>query len=165
MKLCCTCHENKPLTEFNKRASSRDGLQARCRSCSRIWYEVNKQEHKARVRVRNEAERIANREQVKQYLSTHPCVDCGTTDLRVLEFDHREGAVKVAEVGRLVASSMSWETIAREIDKCDVRCSNCHRIVTCERASNWRQRAFIESPDRVLNLEWAASASNRDNAN
>jgi hypothetical protein len=95
----------------------------------------------ARTRVRNEAIRIENRERVERYLLDHPCVDCGESDLRVLEFDHRPGEIKSADVGRMVVTGFTWNSIEREIVKCEVRCSNCHRIVTCERANNWRHRA------------------------
>ena len=37
-KRCCTCHEPRPLTDFNVRRAAADGLQSRCRSCSREWY-------------------------------------------------------------------------------------------------------------------------------
>ena len=33
MKTCNTCAETKATTEFNKRAASKDGLQARCKAC------------------------------------------------------------------------------------------------------------------------------------
>ena len=95
----------------------------------------------AKTRVRSELVKAANRGRVERYLLSHPCVDCGETDLRVLEFDHRPGEVKSADVGRLLVTGFSWTSIERELAKCDVRCSNCHRIVTCERANNWRNQA------------------------
>ena len=140
-KLCCTCHEWKPLTEFNKRASSPDGLQARCRACARRWYETNKVKHKANTYSRTKTVRREYSELMRKYLLEHPCVDCGEPDLRVLEFDHRPGENKELEVAELVRSLTTWKRIEREIAKCDVRCANCHRIVTCERAGNWRERA------------------------
>lgn len=33
MKTCTQCDEEKPLTEFNKRKESRDGLTPSCRRC------------------------------------------------------------------------------------------------------------------------------------
>lgn len=67
---------------------------------------------------------------VGEHLAAHPCVDCGIGDLRVLDFDHRPGTAKWSEVMRLVRDGHSIATIAAEIAKCDVRCRNCHAIVT-----------------------------------
>ncbi len=73
-----------------------------------------------------------NREFIKNYLLDHPCVDCSNKDLRVLDFDHIKGN-KVDSISRLVRNAVSLETLKVEIEKCEVRCSNCHRIVTFER--------------------------------
>jgi hypothetical protein len=121
VKRCCTCHQWKQFEECNRRASSRDGLQPRCRSCSRSWYEANNQEHKANIRKRTEAVKRDNWELMRQYLRDHPCVDCGEKDLRVLDFDHRPGGHKATDVGRLVGTGYSWKVILLEIAKCDVR--------------------------------------------
>ena len=85
-----------------------------------------------RIRRNNAARVAANRARVDEYLLTHPCVDCGVTDLVVLEFDHVRG-VKVGDVSALVTSGYPWTKIEAEIAKCDVRCANCHRRVTVER--------------------------------
>lgn len=76
--------------------------------------------------------RERNREFIKSYLSTHPCVDCGITDIRVLEFDHIKG-VKLGGVCQGIGQTWSLERIQEEIDKCEIRCCNCHMIVTRER--------------------------------
>lgn len=46
-KVCCTCKEPMPVSEFNKRRSAHDGLQSRCRACSREWYVAHREAHKA----------------------------------------------------------------------------------------------------------------------
>lgn len=60
------------------------------------------------------------------------CVDCGEKDLRVLDFDHVRG-VKIDHIGRMVSGYCSVSTLYAEIDKCEVRCANCHRRITSER--------------------------------
>ncbi len=65
------------------------------------------------------------------YLRQHPCVDCGQTDIRVLEFDHVERSTKRLAVTAMVGRR-NWPTILSEIEKCEVRCANCHRIKTVE---------------------------------
>lgn len=73
--------------------------------------------------------RQRNRKYVFDYLSTHPCIDCGESDIRCLDFDHVRGK-KFKEVGRMLAGHYSLNKIQTEIDKCEVRCSNCHRKKT-----------------------------------
>lgn len=67
--------------------------------------------------------RERNRAFVTEYFHSHPCVDCGESDPDVLEFDHIAG--KVMEVSRLLASA-SLDRLMEEIERCEVRCANCH---------------------------------------
>ncbi len=61
-----------------------------------------------------------------------PCVDCGISyPYYVMDFDHREE--KTTEINKLVKGGPSLKTLQKEIDKCDVVCSNCHRIRTFNR--------------------------------
>jgi hypothetical protein len=60
------------------------------------------------------------------------CLDCGEHDPRVLEFDHREQSSKKGSVSRLVSGRHSLERIMEEIEKCDVRCANCHKLRTAQ---------------------------------
>lgn len=79
------------------------------------------------------------------YLRLHPCVDCGVSDIRVLDFDHRPGTDKRKDVMVMVKQGFSITKLRQEIEKCDVRCRNCHAIVTLERSGdNWRSRAMGE---------------------
>jgi hypothetical protein len=58
---------------------------------------------------------------------------------RVLDFDHRPGSGKTHNVMFLVNSGYSLARIRTEIEKCEVRCRNCHARVTYERdARDWR---------------------------
>ncbi|MEO8971312.1 MAG: hypothetical protein ABI406_06905, partial [Ktedonobacteraceae bacterium] len=70
------------------------------------------------------------------YLLTHPCIDCGEKDIRLLEFDHVYGKKKTT-ISRLLTQNRSWPIIEAEITKCEVRCANCHRLKTFERDGDW----------------------------
>lgn len=74
------------------------------------------------------------------YLSTHPCVDCGETDIRVLDFDHIDTVNKKANISQLI-SRTNWKHLKKEIAKCEVRCANCHRIKTAKQLG-WEYGRF-----------------------
>lgn len=75
------------------------------------------------MRIRSEV-----RSFVVEYLSKHPCIDCGEKDIVVLEFDHKQD--KIEAISRMTRGFYSLDTIVNEIKKCEVRCANCHRRKT-----------------------------------
>lgn len=58
-----------------------------------------------------------------------PCADCGQRfPTHCMDFDHRPGVDKVANIGASVAKWASDpDALIAEIAKCDVVCANCHR--------------------------------------
>ena len=98
------------------------------RSAKRRYYERNREVY----REKNRRKRDRMREVLRQAKSK-PCTDCGGEfPYFVMDLDHREGEVKGKEVGRLIAT-LSFRRLLVEIVKCDVVCSNCHRIRTHSR--------------------------------
>ena len=84
--------------------------------------------------AQQERHRKTNFQKLAEYLSSHPCVDCGEDDLIVLDFDHLPEYTKKFEIARAVAgSTRSWSSILVEIGKCEVVCANCHRRRTASR--------------------------------
>lgn len=77
------------------------------------------------------ARRRAQNTEVINAAKAVPCMDCGGRFPSVaMDFDHVRGT-KVSNVSLLRAHAV--ETIREEIAKCDVVCSNCHRIRTAKR--------------------------------
>lgn len=80
----------------------------------------------------------SNRRQMLQSfvnsLKFKECFDCKSFfPPYVMDFDHRDGGTKVNDVARLVREGWSKTKILIEIEKCDLVCSNCHRIRTYKR--------------------------------
>jgi hypothetical protein len=70
-----------------------------------------------------------------RYKEQQGCCDCGYCAHGVaLQFDHRPGTVKLNEVSK--SMSIDFDKILNEIAKCDVRCANCHSIITHQRRTN-----------------------------
>ncbi len=96
----------------------------------------------------------------------HPCVDCGESDIRVLQFDHTDPAAKITEVSQLLRNA-SWPRVLMEIEKCEVRCGNCHRRKTLRDRSNGKGHLVSEqkgswsmAPWEIITA-WAVSSVDR----
>jgi len=139
MRRCCMCHKWKPESEFAFRSLRTGERQDHCRKCQAAYrrqhYLKNRPAYIAREAARIKSFRVANRQLLYDYLVAHPCVDCGETDVLVLEFDHRDPKTKSRDIGFLAARK-PWKFVLAEIAKCDVRCVNCHRRRTA-RQFNW----------------------------
>lgn len=108
--------------------------EVRCANCHRI----KTIEHDRGWRSSQPLHRVPESYQIVGiYLSNHPCIDCGNTDIRTLEFDHVRGH-KTDGISHLLSQGCGWPRIETEIAKCEVRCANCHRIKTLERGRWWR---------------------------
>ena len=133
MPVCNHCLEQKEEEEFNWRYKALGIRHPTCRECQKPfrknWYEGDANErHKKNVKERKEAARAITREFAWMYLSTHPCVDCGQSDPRALQFDHVKG--KNSDLARLVADGAPLKKIKEELELCEVRCASCHQIKT-----------------------------------
>lgn len=96
------------------------------------YYQRNKADVKRKNYERTKSYKQRNRQYVEDYLQEHPCIDCGYSDTRALEFDHVRD-IKVCCVMDIAHAGYSLELLQEEIAKCEVRCANCHKIVTYER--------------------------------
>jgi len=133
VKKCNKCGETKPLSDWGENKAKKDGLQTRCKVCvrednNRRYREDPK--YKQRVKKNNKDTRHKVRLYVWEHLALHPCVDCGESDPVVLEFDHVRGEKKFS-----IANGIAHQTFPAlkiEIEKCEVRCANCHRRKTAK---------------------------------
>jgi hypothetical protein len=130
---CHTCGAIRPAADFAFSNIALGRLSYACRSCHaaarRAHYLAHKADYLRQAVAQRKAHRARNRNEVMAYLAQHPCVDCREANPVVLEFDHRDPATKLDEVGRMIASKR-WPRVLAEIKKCDVRCINCHRRKT-----------------------------------
>lgn len=140
MKTCTRCKETKPLSDFANNKAKKDGLQTNCRVCVKAmnaeYYKRSPEQTVNRLAYKDKSKEKC-RAFVKAYLAESACVDCGNDDPLVLEFDHVRGE-KVRSVSIWMSGGYSLQTLVKEIEKCEVRCANCHRRVTAQRGNWWR---------------------------
>lgn len=133
MKTCCRCHIEKPIEDFPVHSQKTGRVHFICRPCrreyDREYWKGRKATYNPIRYSRKPVEHAKRKAVVDDHLAHHPCVDCGETDVDVLEFDHVRG-VKKNCVAELVQKGHSIDHIQEEIAKCEVRCANCHRRKT-----------------------------------
>lgn len=136
MKKCNRCNLDKPYDQFYKRSALKDGYQKLCKVCKAIMDkkryaqpEVKEKQYKS-----SKNRRVLNRQRLYDFMKDKKCIKCGEIDIACLHFDHRNPEEKKFNIANL--SSLAWETVMNEINKCDILCANCH----CKRTAkqfNW----------------------------
>jgi hypothetical protein len=144
MPLCGSCKVEKDDSSFHK-SSRTGGVQLYCKSCRKhkdkaYWAKraKNVEAMKAKA-VYARALRDKVRKYLWDYLSCHPCVDCGNANILCLQFDHVRGE-KAFSISQK-AFAVSFDSLQEEIAKCEVRCANCHAIKTAKQL-NWHKQFY-----------------------
>ncbi len=136
MKKCTKCKKEKTSDEFNFKIKALNLRQGQCRECTRLFvknhYNSNREYYLKKARKRNTELNLELLSYLKKYFLEHPCIDCGESDITVLEFDHTGKVPKFKAVSYLMRYRFTLEKIKQEIDKCEVRCANCHRRKTAK---------------------------------
>jgi hypothetical protein len=65
------------------------------------------------------------------------CIKCGNDHPAVLDFHHRNPEEKEFAISKMIRNRSSKEMLLKEIEKCDILCSNCHRI------HHWEERQAL----------------------
>jgi hypothetical protein len=132
MKQCSKCGSVLPLSEYQIRSKDKGTYRNICRQCRRLYnhtyYEKHSEKYKACRRANQPRYRQERRERLMDYLKDKQCVDCGEPDPLVLEFDHVRGQ-KFGDIGSML-SGYCWSRVMQELQKCEIRCANCHRRKT-----------------------------------
>ena len=119
-----------------ERQGERDSYCRPCRAEYKRWhYAQNRARYSQQASSRNRKVLHERMEFILEYLATHPCTDCGESDILVLEFDHLRD--KEFDIGYGIRNR-KWASVWKEIQKCEVVCVNCHKRRTARRAARFK---------------------------
>ena len=130
MKTCTSCGKEKLLCEFYRASARHDHYRGECKECFKNKIRCTRKPDKRTTRKRSTKARYVKRYALIHTLKSVPCADCHNTfPVYCMEFDHvPERGAKLCNVPMLW--HCSEQTFLAEVAKCDVVCSNCHRIRT-----------------------------------
>jgi hypothetical protein len=144
-KVCSICNVTKEITQFYKK---RNNVTHRCIECEanyqKEYYRKNRLKRIAVAKSHSVKVAEQNRKIVVEHLRNNPCVDCGESDILVLQFDHFEN--KQFDVAAMVSNSgrpYSTKKVLNEISKCQVRCANCHQRKTAKTSNYWKLEYIV----------------------
>ena len=126
------------------------GTEKQCKYCGKFFPEdsfgvaVSKSDRVYRRRKCRDCYRITKQTLINRYFDwinkqkeERGCKRCGIKDPRVLDFHHRDEKEKLFSVGGF-RRAVGFEQIQKEVQKCEVVCANCHRIVHDEQRKEKR---------------------------
>lgn len=126
-KVCTSCKEEKPLSDYLFRSKEKGTYHSSCRECykkirRRSYLKRNGESDKKRSK-RN---RQKNREWFKEYKDGLSCIRCSEDHPSCIVFHHSDPVEKYENVSTMVSEGYGKERILNEINKCIVLCPNCH---------------------------------------
>jgi hypothetical protein len=117
-KKCTRCLEEKPITEFNFKDKLPGRRQIYCRDCARTQVRRHYQAHVTyyvrKARKYRKQLKQESRACILNYLTFHPCIDCGEDDPVCLDLDQVRG-IKPMKVSRMVRLGYSWDAKRRSL--------------------------------------------------
>lgn len=109
-KKCTQCGKDLPLTEYYSRGNGK--LRSECKKCHGNYVKNKYQERKNLV---------------NEIKASYNCMKCGESRIYTLDFHHKDPTIKDETIARMTSNRNKVEDIQKEIEKCIVLCSNCHR--------------------------------------
>lgn len=169
-KICTRCKQEQPLTEFYKDKRLKKGRISACRTCINTYKKNYYRSEKGQKTVQDYKEK--NRERISQYNKTYlrkyrsfgfknqkkleyclykggRCEICGfeanQDTIAAFDFHHLNPEEKEFTPSDMLM--LKKEKVLKELDKCQLLCSNCHRILHHRqyRAKLVEQREGVET--------------------
>lgn len=136
MKKCSKCGQEKDHAEFahvGRLASGEVRRGPYCKLCQCAYFKSYYRRNKKKYMDFATAYRRKIQEFIRKSKNGKPCADCGKIyPYYVMDYDHRPGTEKVERLAMMFRTG-SLRRVKEEIAKCDLVCSNCHRVRTFKR--------------------------------
>lgn len=127
MKQCPKCNQDKQLSDFNKNKNQKDGLQRVCKICSRERDSksyIKSLTDNPGVRLERNKQTLKRKSEWINTFKLEGCKKCEEKRYWVLDFHHIYHNEKEGNIG---TKNLSYNKLEKEIEKCVLLCSNCHR--------------------------------------
>ena len=150
MPKCTNCNKSKPPSHFKRRRPTKNSHKPtkHC-SCCRDKYKKHRESKHSKI--------YKCKQFWEEWKKTHPCVDCGCDDHRLIQADHRLPTDKTHRLGHYTwwACHGGVEAMALEVKKVVSRCIRCHRIKTFD------EKYYLTVNDNISDKKYTIMARER----
>lgn len=129
-KTCITCKVEKSYNLFNKDKNRSDGFQPECKECKTTWFKKQYKKNRKRYLQNN----LMRNKKWKDFVNLFKtkCNFCDENIPEILDFHHINSNKKEYDISKIKNQAFNEEfklKVEKEIKKCIVVCSNCHRKI------------------------------------
>ena len=128
-KVCCISLIDKSIEEFSFKNKNKGTFQSQCKECKKVYhnnYYRNNKHVYAKAKAKQIAKGYNSDKQLRDFCNSfkaNGCILCNEKHYAALDFHH----INPLEKDRTIARATSRKEIEKEVKKCVVLCSNCHR--------------------------------------
>lgn len=141
MKYCSKCKVFKDLSEFFKNNFTNDGYCYKCKICAGLYKRKYRKTSTGKLK-----DQISHTKRHKRLVKeksllvlerlSEGCIDCKEKDIIVLQFDHLSD--KIQNIAKLRLDDGPVDKFILEMNKCVIRCANCHIRKTAKERNWWK---------------------------
>lgn len=128
-KICRTCKIEKSIDDFLWRNKKKGLKHNECSLCYKITRKKSYDNNKEYYYNKNKVKRNKTSEWYEEFKKDKKCLFCDEDESVCLDFHHINDETKDFNLANMRYSTYSINKIKKEIDKCIIVCSNCHRKI------------------------------------
>lgn len=124
--LCRVCEIEKSNDDFVSDKNKKSGKVRLCKECKRKLDKISYDKRKVSINLKKK-QKISNfRTQYNGLKIGKKCVKCNESRFYLLDFHHNNND-KEFNIGTEAWRTLNINKIKKEVEKCIILCSNCHR--------------------------------------
>ena len=127
-KICTKCKRELPIENFRWKNKANNKRHSQCKECQSKQEKQHYKESLTRKKsvISTQQNMLERNTAFLNEIKSCGCAKCGDKRLYVLDFHHKDKALKDGTINHF-RKSASLENLKNEVDKCIVLCANCHR--------------------------------------
>lgn len=124
--LCRVCEIEKSIDDFVSDKNKKNGKVRLCKECKRKLDKISYDKRRDNINLKKKQKISDFRTQYNDLKIGKKCIKCSESRFYLLDFHHKSSD-KEFNIGTEAWRTLNIDKIKKEVEKCVILCSNCHR--------------------------------------